>query len=194
MSYKELSSLIAIVLTLAAFYPYLRSISFGVTKPHVFSWIIWGLSTMIIFFAQFNAGGGVGAWPIGLSGLITIYIAALAYSKKSDISITPLDYFFLIAALMAIPIWILTANPFWAVVLVTTIDLCGFGPTLRKAYKHPDEENISFYFLFFIRCIFVVMALETYSLTTVLFPSSVGITSFVLVVLLYLRKPSSRMQ
>ena len=42
MAYKEWLSAIAILLTFIGFFPYIVSIRKGRTKPHVFSWIIWG--------------------------------------------------------------------------------------------------------------------------------------------------------
>ena len=80
---KELLSAAAIILTFALFIPYIRSIHLGKTKPHVFSWVIWGLGTLIVFFAQLAGRGGIGAWPIGVSGIITSYIALLAYLSTS---------------------------------------------------------------------------------------------------------------
>lgn len=72
MPYKEALSAVAIVLTFAAFVPYIRTIISGTTKPHVFSWVIWGATTFVVFLAQLEGKGGVGAWPIGVSGSITV--------------------------------------------------------------------------------------------------------------------------
>jgi len=44
--YKEIFSLIAIALTFAAFLPYIRAILRDEIKPHVFSWVIWGTTTL----------------------------------------------------------------------------------------------------------------------------------------------------
>src|SRR4028118_1206626 len=92
--FAQLASAAAIVLTFALFFPYIRSINRGETKPHVFSWVIWGLGTLIVFFAQLAGRGGLGAWVIGVSGLITSYIALLAYLKRGDTVITETDWVF----------------------------------------------------------------------------------------------------
>ena len=88
---KQLLSAIAIGLTIAAYFPYIRSIIQGKTKPHVFSWVIWGTSTCIVFLAQLVDKGGACAWVIGFSGIISIYAAFLAFIKRSDSSITRID-------------------------------------------------------------------------------------------------------
>ncbi len=84
MSYKELFSLISIVLTLVSFYPYIVSIKKGETKPHYFSWIIWGLTTTLSSFTELADDGGVGAYSVLIGGIICFYIAYLAYKQKRD--------------------------------------------------------------------------------------------------------------
>lgn len=188
MPYKEILSAIAIALTFIAFYPYLRGILQGKIKPHVFSWVIWGTTTFVVFLAQLKAQGGVGAWPIGISGIITIVIAISAYIKRADIAITKVDWLFFISALASLPLWYLTANPAWAVVILTTVDLLGFGPTVRKAYAHPHSESLSFFALFAIRNGLVVVALERYSIATVLFPAAVAAACVLLMALIVYRR------
>jgi hypothetical protein len=99
MLYKELLSAVAISLTFIAFFPYIRSIINGAIKPHVFSWVIWGTTTFVVFLAQLEGKGGAGAWPIGVSGSITIFIALLAYFKRADITITKIDWLFFVSAM-----------------------------------------------------------------------------------------------
>jgi len=185
---KSLFSAAAIVLTFALFYPYVRSILLGETRPHVLSWVIWGIGTFTVFFAQLADGAGIGAWPIGLSALITSYVALLSWMKRSDLSITPLDWGCLVAALLALPLWLLTSNPLWAVLILTAIDLLGFGPTVRKAYSRPHEERVWFFSLGALRNALVVAALEHYSATTVVFPAAVGIACLALASFIALRR------
>lgn len=183
MPVKELLSIVAVVLTLAAFLPYIRSILKHESKPHVFSWVIWGSTTFIVFLAQREGGGGVGAWPIGISGVITLLIALLAWSRKSDISISRLDWLFFTLALWALPLWYATADPLWAVAILTLVDVLGFGPTVRKIYHFPWSESLVFFGLFAARNLIVILALENYSLTTVLFPAVIGAACVLLIAL-----------
>jgi len=188
MYYKEISSAVAIVLTFVAFVPYIRAIANGTTKPHVFSWVIWGTTTFVVFLAQLQAKGGVGAWPIGVSGSITIGIAVLAYVKRADITITKIDWVYFVCALCSLPFWYLTSDPLWAVVILTTVDILGVGPTVRKAYHAPLSESIGFFALFAVRNSLVVLALEHYSLATVLFPAAIAATCILLMLMIAIRR------
>ena len=183
MQIKELLSATAMVLTFIAFFPYIRSIRNGNTKPHVFSWIIWGAVTLVVFLAQIAGGAGVGAWPVGVGSLLTIYIALLAYLKKGDITITRLDWWFLTCALSSLPLWYLTSSPLSAVIILTLVDLAGYGPTIRKVQSRPFEENLMIFALMGTRNVIAIMAMENYSLTTVLFPGATAIACFLFVVM-----------
>jgi hypothetical protein len=186
--YKELLSAIAVALTFLAFWPYIRSIHKGATRPHVFSWVIWGAVTFIVALAQLADGAGVGAWPIALSGLITFYVAFLAYRRRGDTAITRLDWIFLTLALSSLPLWYLTQDPLWAVVVLTSVDLLGFGPTFRKAYHFPFEEQAGFFALAALRNFIVLGALENYTLTTMLFPAAVGGVCVIFIAMLAYRR------
>ena len=188
MVYKEFLSAVAIVLTFVAFFPYTRSIINGAIKPHVFSWVIWGMTTFVVFLAQLEDNGGVGAWPIGVSGGITIFIALLAYLKRADTAITGTDWLFFVAAISSLPFWYFTSDPLWAVVILTTVDVLGFGPTVRKAYVFPYSESLLFFALFAVRNLIVIMALENYSVTTVLFPAVIAAACILLIAMVMYRR------
>lgn len=182
-----LFSALAMGLTFFGFLPYIQSILKNKTQPHVFSWVIWGVTTLTVGFAQYADGAGVGAWPIWLSGIITFYIAYLAYLKKGDHHITVTDTLFFSIALLSLPLWYLTSDPLWAVVILTTIDIIGFFPTFRKAYHDPKSEPIGFYSLMTIRNLFAIVALEHFSLTTLLFPVLTGLFCIGLILMIWLR-------
>ena len=188
---KLLFSAAAFVLTFVLFVPYIRSIRKGTTIPHVFSWAIWAFGTFVVFFAQLTGGGGIGAWPIGFSALITSYIAFLAYSRRNESAITRLDWVFFGLALLALPAWGVASDPLWAVVLLTTADLIGFAPTLRRAYTHPYQEHAGFFAFGAVRNTFVVLALEHYSWTTVLFPAAVGMACLLVAASLLVRRATT---
>ncbi len=185
---QKIASLAAIVLTVAAFVPYIKSIRAARVKPHFFSWLIWSLTTSIVFFAQLAAEGGAGAWPTGVSAAITIHVAWLAMVLRSDFSATRTDWIFLVAALLSLPAWFVTADPLWSVVILTVVDALGFGPTLRKAWVRPQEESIAFYALFAVRSGLSVLALASFTLTTVLFPATMVVACIPVCAMLWWRR------
>lgn len=186
---KILLSNLAIAITILAFVPYILQIFMGKVRPHVISWLIWGISTLVIFIAQLLDGGGVGAWPIGVSAALTLIVAMLAFVYRADTRIDRKDQLTFIVTLLALPIWMLTAAPLYAVLILTLVDLSGFLPTLRKVSHDPHSESMIFFALFAVRNLLVLLALEHYSVVTVLFPAVIGLACLGIIVdMLILRK------
>ncbi|MEM8918570.1 MAG: hypothetical protein AAGE37_06870 [Pseudomonadota bacterium] len=179
---------LALVLTFVAFVPYYFTIWRGETRPHVFSWFIWGAGTVIVAFAQLSDGAGIGAWPIAVSGVLTFGVAFLALKKSPDLSIVRIDWLFLVLALSALPLWFLTSTALSAVIVLTVVDLLGFGPSLRKVIAKPHDENATFFVIAIFRNAAVIAALENYSWTTVLFPAAVGAACVLFVAVLLIRR------
>lgn len=189
---KYVFGILAIVISLVAIVPYIISIIQNKTKPHAFSWLIWGISTLTIFIAQLVSGAGAGSWSIGVSGVITIGIAILAYCKRSDDSITKTDWICLVCALTALPFWYFTSNPLYAVLILTTVDLFGYIPTLRKSYHKPHEESVALFAIMAFRNLISIMALESYLLTNYLFQAATMFANFVVIAVVIIRKRSLR--
>ena len=168
--------------------PYLRSMALGQTKPHVFSWVIWGINTGVAFVAVLAEGGGAGAWVIGLSSVITLYVAAVAYLKRADVSITRLDWFFFISALLAMPLWWWMNDPLWAVILITSIELLGFAPTFRKCWYEPYSESVAFLAILTLRNALIVAALEQVTFVTLLFPVAMAGACLALIGMMLVRR------
>ena len=62
---QSILGIIAVAIGFVGFAIYFRSIFKHNIKPHLFSWLIWGLSGGIVFVAQFLEGAGPGAWAMG---------------------------------------------------------------------------------------------------------------------------------
>lgn len=186
---KPLLSMLATVMTVLAYFPYIRSIFRGHTRPHVFTWVVWSLATGIAFVAVLGAGGGAGAWPIGFSCAVSLFVAGQAFLKRGDITVTQTDWLLFFAALAAVPLWLAANDPLWAVVLITLIELLGFGPTIRKTWSCPHSESMSFLLILIVRNTLIIAALDRHTLTTVLFPAAAGVACGVLVAIMIWRRP-----
>jgi len=186
---KSLLGTLATVLTVLAYLPYIRSIIHGRSRPHVFTWVIWSIATGISFLAVLEARGGAGAWPIGFSCAVSLFVAGLAYVKRTDVTITRTDWLLFFAAIAAMPLWLAANDPMWAVVLITLIELLGFGPTMRKTWFYPHSESMSFLAILIVRNGLIIAALSRYTMTTVLFHAAAAVACGLLVAIMVWRRP-----
>ncbi len=162
----------AILLTIIGYAPYLRGMWKGSNKPHIFTWIIWVIVSGIAFVAQLSENAGPGAWVTGFICFMCLVVSVLAL-KLGTKTVTRSDMIMFAGALAAIPVWILTKDPLWSVVIVTLINSVAFYPTFRKTWERPHEEHMTIYAWNIPRQGLTIAALTQYSLTTVLFPASV---------------------
>jgi len=171
---KSFLAIVASVLSIIGYVPYFQGIRKGAVKPHIFSWVIWMLLTGIVFVAQVQKGAGPGAWVTGVAVVLCLVISVMAY-KNGDKDITRSDWVSFVCGLAAIPLWRLTRDPQWSVILVTFIYVAAYYPTFRKSFTKPWDEALSLYVLSIVKNMIGIMAIETFSLTTVLYPASTAV-------------------
>ncbi len=160
----------ALLLGVVAYIPYIHSVLVEKTKPHMFSWIVWGLLPTIAFFAQSTSGAGKSAWVTLMTGVCCLFIAALAFFKGEK-NITRSDWVVFLSSLAIIPIYLTTQNSLLAVSLVATIDTLALIPTLRKSWHKPEEEFLFTYVINGVKWVLAFLALSEVSVTTALYPA-----------------------
>ncbi len=155
---------------------YFTGIFRGRTRPHVFSWFIWGTISSIGFAAQVAEGAGPGSWARGF-GSATCYLLVVLSYFKGEKNIGLSDWVTLAVALSAIPLWVVTKTPFWSVVIVCFIDTIGYLPTLRKSWAKPREEQAVSYLFSCLGAAFSLVAIKQYTPSTWLYPLTLTFTN-----------------
>jgi hypothetical protein len=187
MDQREVLGIIAVAIGVVAYSFYLRNIFIGRTRPHAFSWLLWGLLTAIVFAAQILHGGGPGAWVTGVSSIICVLIGLLALTIDER-GFALFDWLFLCAALVALLLWFAIKEPAWSIILITLVDVLGYASTLRKAYHRPGEEMVTSFALNSLKYIVGLLALQSYSLVTWMYPAALVIMNGSVVVILVARR------
>lgn len=187
MNTQEIIALISIAIGVWSYAHYGIAIYQGKTRPHVFSWFVWGLLTGIAWAAQFHEKAGPGAWVTGSTALVCFAIAFVSL-RVGEKNITRSDWWTFCAALAAIPLWYFTNNPLWAVLLITAIDALAFYPTFRKSWLKPGEEAILAYGLSALKFGFSLLALENFTFTTSFYPASLVVMNGVFVVMVLIKR------
>ncbi len=187
MSEKEIIGGLSVAVGLISYALYLWGIYRRTVRPHVFTWFIWGTLASIGFAVQYVEKGGPGAWNLGVAAAINFMIAGVAvfYGEKH---ISRSDWIAFIIAMGAIPVWWMTDNPLWAVVIVSAIDIVAFYPTFRKSWMKPAEEGACSFSIGAVQFLLSIFALEKPVLATVLYPVVVVSMNTLLVLMLLYRR------
>ena len=188
MDYKLVFWIVSVLLTIYGYYSYIKSIFDWKTKPSVISWLIWSISTSVVFVWQLIWEWWywvLWSWAIAFF-VIFIFLLSLKYWDKNYWKI---DMFILIISILSLLLWYFTNTPLYSVILLVFIDWLGFIPTFIKTYKKPFSEDLAIYFITGLIYLFWFIALENYNLLTILWPIIIGWINFVFVFfVLFLRK------
>jgi hypothetical protein len=184
---KDLFGFISVLLEVVAIVPYIVSMLRGRTKPHAFSWLIWCILMSISFAAQIENGAGSGSWALGASIISCLIVLCMSF-KRSAFSSTRTDWIFLITALSAIPLWLVVKSPVPTVLLVTTIDLLGYGPTFRKTWSSPHEELPFAWACAALKTTFAIAALDSYAFVNWFYLACLSVVNASLAALILIRQ------
>jgi len=158
---KDMFSVLAGLLFIAAFVPYIRSILKKETKPAKASWIIWAsLDTITLtgmFFKEAVNGQILGA----IFGAWIVVVLTLKYGIPGW---TKLDKFCLGGAILGIILWQIFSDPTFGIMTSLSVVFLGSIPTFMSAWKYPSRENKLAWIIFWVSCIFALIAIPRWTL------------------------------
>lgn len=161
MGVQDILSVVAGLLFIAGFIPYIRAILVGTTKPAKASWIIWAsLDTITIvgMCVQNSLNGQI------IGAVIGAWIVALLALKYGASGWTWLDKFCITGAVLGIILWQLFSSPTLGIITSLTVVFLGSIPTFVSAWKDPSRENKTGWTIFWLSCICAVMAIPKLTL------------------------------
>jgi len=172
-------AIIAALLAVAGNVPYLHDVIKRKVQPHPYTWLVWSIVSGVTFVGQVVKGAGFAAIAFGVSEFFTIiiFILSLRYGFKK---IPKNDSYFLVAALSGIIPWIILRDPTWSVVIMVTIDLIAFIPTLKKAWLKPKTESPLLYGSNALRHGLALVALSSYNVATMLHSIAMIVTNTIM--------------
>ena len=185
---KDVLGISAVLLTFVSYIPYFRSIIKGKTKPHIYSWFVWLIDSLIIFSLQITHGGGAGSFMALAAAVMCLVVLVLSFRSKGKRDIKIIDTVFLTVAFASLAIWLVVRQPVVSAMLITTVDLFGFAPTIRKSWNKPHSETAVFYGLNILRFVLALAALQEYTVVTVLYPGVWFIANVLFTLMLLIRR------
>ncbi|HLD92337.1 MAG TPA: hypothetical protein VI795_02975 [Patescibacteria group bacterium] len=186
--FKNILGIVATILVFFGYIPYIRDIVKGKTKPHVYSWFLWGFLTLIAFALQLSDKAGSGAFVTLAAAIMCFVVIIFGFIYKSKVKIVKSDTIFLIFAIISLGLWLIAKQPVLSVILTVIIDLLGFAPTIRKSWNNPFSETLTFYYLNSIRFGLAIIALQKYSLLTALYPITWLMANILFALMLIIRR------
>lgn len=134
--------ILAGVLTLTGFVPYIWTILFGGTRPNRATWFIWMILGVILATSYEASGADVSVWMARVDALGYGFIFALSLFRGQG-GWSPVERLCLLSAGVGVLLWGLTGEPRIALYATLIIDFAGWLPTFLKTLAAPGSEDLS---------------------------------------------------
>jgi hypothetical protein len=150
---------IAGLLTIFCFTPYITTIFQSKTRPNRASWWIWATNGAILCSSSYASGASNTLWILACSVTAQFVIAIIAL-KYGEGGWTPFDRKCLLGALVSLSLWRLFSSPMIAILSTLLIDFLGALPTVRKSYLEPSKEDLLTWGLYSLASLINLFAIE----------------------------------
>lgn len=145
----ETLGIVAGVIAITGYIPYIISILMGKTKPNRATWFIWTIVGGLLAFSYIAEGEAHSIWlPLGyFFGPLITAILSIKYGYNEW---TRLDTICISAAIISIVPWALSSSAALTLIINVLIDSAGAIPTLVKTYREPETEDLTAWGFFFV--------------------------------------------
>ncbi|NCU28138.1 MAG: hypothetical protein EOM85_00475 [Candidatus Moranbacteria bacterium] len=187
MNTKIILSILATIIGVISFFPYLRDVFKLKTKPHLYTWLIWSITQGTAVLGILYGGGGWGVLSL-LAGTLLVILVLILSLKYGSKDITLSDKIILMVAIASIIIWWKFNQPVFSIIMVSLIDFIGYIPSFRKTYKDPWSETSITWLFFSLSNILAILSIEKHSILTTCYLMVITIANLILFFISYTRR------
>ncbi|MDP3772939.1 MAG: hypothetical protein Q8Q85_01600 [Gemmatimonadales bacterium] len=181
---KQVFSVLAGVLIIAGFVPYIWAILRKGAKPVKATWIIW-ITLDTITLAGMIVKGTVNGQLIG--AMIGVSIVVGLALKFGSPGWTRLDRFCLGGAALGIALWALTRDPIAGIATSCAVLFLGSIPTFVSAWEDPNRESTLAWTFYWCSCVFAIAAIPQWTIADALQPITFAVTDTTAMAILLVR-------
>lgn len=154
----------ASVVSVVAFFPYIRAILAGQTRPSGASWWTWTVITMVSVASAWFAGASWQVLVLPAWLCVSQLAVAILSIRYGDNTWDFLNKSCVAAALLGVGLWIITGQPLVALAISIAADVSASIPNFRHAWKNPEQENWLGWFLGWLSAVLEMFTIQVWSL------------------------------
>ena len=178
--------LLAGVLAVVAYAPYLIDTAKGRTRPERATWLIWSVVASIAMGSQIYEGADKSLMFVGVkvSGTIIVFLMSIRLGAGVYLSRRNINLFGLTA--VGVVIWYWAEDALFMLLITTGISILGGSVTVLKAYRDPESETLKTWVISLVASFFAIVSVGKLDIALLIYPVYLYLlyTSIVLATLL----------
>jgi len=181
---KQVLSVVAGVLFVIGFIPYIRATVRKEAQPSKASWLIWAILDIVTFAGMLAKHAMNGQMAAAVLCASTMAALTLKYGKPGW---SRLDKACLGGAVLGIVLWTIFNNPVLGIVTSLIVLFLGGIPTFVSAWHDPSKEDRTTWTILWFSCVVAVIAIPAFTLADAAQPVTFLMIENVMVFILYAR-------
>jgi hypothetical protein len=183
--------IVAGLLCLVCFVPYILTTLQGKTRPNRATWSIWLILSIVLSAIYYSSGEFNTIWlPVcGAIGQMIIVSLSIKYGEGG---FSRFDRLCILGVGISLLLWWQFSSPAIALLFNILIDFLGALPTIKKSYYEPETENILTWSLYLVASTLNLVAIENWSFELSVFPLYIFCVNVIIVALLLRPKMRNR--
>ncbi|OGF31525.1 hypothetical protein A2533_00730 [Candidatus Falkowbacteria bacterium RIFOXYD2_FULL_35_9] len=181
---RETLSIIAGILFVIGFVPYVIAILRKETKPEKATWIIWAtldsLTLAGMYYEETVNGQIVGA-------VLGVWIVVFFAMKYGTPGWTLLDKACLMGAVIGIALWQIFSDPLFGIMTSLVVVSLGSIPTFVSAWEDPSKENKLAWVIFWVSSVLAVITIPHWTLEDAAQPITFCVVESIMMYILFSR-------
>jgi hypothetical protein len=177
---------LALLLNIVGYAPYIRDIFRGIVRPQRITWGIWTILTIIAAVNQVKNGGGYSTYFFTSTTILvaTTFLLSLKFGMGGA---SRLDKVCLALAVCLFIYWATVHDTRLSTLIAVIIDGTGAIPTVVKTFHHPETETYPQWVLAGFGGLLTMLVVPRLDWALIIYPAYVFVMNGVIVGTKYLR-------
>jgi hypothetical protein len=191
MDPRAIVGLIAGLVALSAYVPYVYRSLRGQNRPNRATWLIWNILGLVLLASYYSVGATDTLW-IPLFNQAGFLIVLWVSIKHGEGGWDGIDKWCLAGAALGLALWAIFNSPLIALLMGIAVDLMGAIPTMKKAYAEPGHEDRLAWMIFLTANTLNLFAISEWRFEIAVYPAYLFVLCLVMVCVLFRKNFKAR--
>lgn len=187
METRAMAGLLAGLIALSAYVPYVVRALRGENRPNRATWLIWNVLGFVLLASYYSVGATDTLW-IPLFNQLGFLAVLWVSVKHGEGGWSGIDRWCLAGAGLGLALWWAFDSPMMALLMGIAVDLMGAIPTLKKAYADPAHEDRLAWLIFLCANTLNLFAISAWRFEIAVYPAYLFTLCLAMVAILTIRK------